>query len=80
MVVDLKKVLKENKKLKKKLKKKGYDKIIKHLKGKVSEKKVFKPSQKTVKIPEYKAPSVLGDENRFFKGQMEEERKSLFFG
>ena len=27
----------------------------------------------------YRAPSVLGDENRFFTGHMEEEKRSMFF-
>ena len=27
----------------------------------------------------YRAPSVLGDENRFFKGTMEQEKRSMFF-
>jgi cation diffusion facilitator CzcD-associated flavoprotein CzcO len=29
--------------------------------------------------PDYRAPSVLGDENRFFTGVMEQEKRSMFF-
>jgi len=33
----------------------------------------------TTTIPDYKAPSILKDPNRFFKDAMEETKKSLFF-
>jgi hypothetical protein len=48
-------------------------------KKKVSSKGVLKKEQTQVTIPNYKAPSVLGDENRFFKGTMEETKRSMFF-
>lgn len=54
-------------------------KVYKALKTRMSSKKILKPNKMTVKIEEYKAPSVLGDENRFFKGEYEKEKRSLFF-
>lgn len=42
-------------------------------------KQVLKKNQMTVSIPDYKAPSILNDENRFFKGEMDREKKSMFF-
>lgn len=45
----------------------------------VKTKKILKPNKMTYKIEEYKAPSVLDDENRFFKGEYEKEKRSLFF-
>lgn len=45
----------------------------------IKTKSIVKSNKMTVKIEEYKAPSVLGDENRFFKGEYEKEKRSLFF-
>lgn len=59
--------------------KKFQKKVYKALKTRMSSKKILKPNKMTVKIEEYKAPSVLGDENRFFKGEYEKEKRSLFF-
>ena len=59
--------------------KKKIDKKVKKITiQKITSKKIMKPSQMTVKIPEYKAPSVLGDPNRFFKDEYEQERRNLF--
>lgn len=73
-----------NEKLKTKLKKAGLNLLEKH--GKILEKeravktkKILKSNKMTYKIEEYKAPSVLGDEQRFFKGEYEKEKRSLFF-
>jgi hypothetical protein len=41
--------------------------------------KLLKNTQATVTIPEYKAPSILNDPNRFFNKEMEETKKSMFF-
>jgi C4-type Zn-finger protein len=81
MVIDLQKTIKENKKLKERLSKKSSKekKVSKFLKKQLSAKRIIKPSQVTVRIPDYKAPSVLGDENRFFKGQLNKEKKEMFF-
>jgi hypothetical protein len=42
-------------------------------------KKVLKENKATVTIKEYDAPSVLNDPNRFFKNELEETKRSLFF-
>lgn len=77
MVIDVAKLQKQIKKFKKKKsKEKG---IMKSLSKKVTpSKRILKKGQMTVKIPEYKAPSILGDPNRFFKNEWEETKKSMF--
>lgn len=42
-------------------------------------KSILKISKATLTLPNYKAPSILNDPNRFFKNEMEETKKSLFF-
>jgi hypothetical protein len=59
-------------------KKKKEKDFLKKYTAKITSKKIMKQSQMTVKIPEYKAPSVLGDPNRFFKDEYEQERRNLF--
>lgn len=44
----------------------------------IKSKKILKHSTMTATIQDYKAPSILDDENRFFKGQMEDAKKSMF--
>jgi len=43
--------------------------------------RVLKKKQLGVNLgsPNYRSESVLGDENRFFTGTMEEEKRSMFF-
>lgn len=58
-------------------------KLMKTL-GKLSRKKVvsrrtFKKSKTTLHLNNPEVPSILGDPNRFFKDEMEETRRSLFF-
>jgi len=36
-------------------------------KREISSKRLIKPSKVTIRIKEFKAPSILEDENRFFK-------------
>lgn len=51
-------------------------------KGKVVSRKVFKNDNLTARIENYKAPSVLNDPNKFFRGQVREEGDeilNLFF-
>jgi len=48
-------------------------------KSKVVSRRIFKNEQTVVNIPDYKAPSVLGDPNRFFNKEMEETKRSMFF-
>lgn len=49
------------------------------LKEKVVSKQVLKKNSMVVNVPDFKAPSILGDENRFFKGEMNKEKRSLYF-
>lgn len=57
------------------LSEKGY----RALQKRVIVRRVLKPSQTTVTIKEREVPSVLNDPNRFFKHELEETKKSLFF-
>jgi len=47
-------------------------------KKKIVSKRILKKGQMVVKIPEFKAPSVLGEPNRFFKDEFEKEKRSMF--
>jgi hypothetical protein len=60
-------------------KEKKFENLTKRLSKKVVAKSILKKSQATVRIPDYKAPSVLGDPNRFFKKEFEETKRSMFF-
>lgn len=53
-------------------------KVGKVLKKKVTSRRILNKGQMSVKIPEYNAPSVLGDTNRFFKNEWEETKRSMF--
>lgn len=46
---------------------------------KISNKKIIKSEKPTLKIKHKEVESTLGDMNRFFKGEMEETKKSMFF-
>lgn len=54
-------------------------KVPAKLKQKITSKSFTKSKRPTVKIKEYKAPSILNDPNRFFKDEFEEAKKELFF-
>lgn len=58
---------------------KKLEKVKKYLATKSENKKILAGEKPSLKIKEFKAPSVLGDENRFFNKQMEETKKSMFF-
>ena len=60
----------------KKQKKKG---ILKTLAKKVKSKKILKTKRPTLTIRQREVPSVLGDPNRFFKEEMEEVKRTMFF-
>jgi hypothetical protein len=47
------------------------------LERKVKSKRILKGKRMSVRIKDYKAPSILKDKNRFFKEAMKED--SLFF-
>jgi len=63
--------------------KKRYEKLKKVLKKPVVSKRVLKKEQATVSMgnfnKNYRSESVLGDPNRFFKDEMEETKRSMFF-
>lgn len=48
-------------------------------KKRVISRQVLKKNSMKVYVPDFKAPSILGDENRFFKSEYEKEKKNLFF-
>lgn len=80
MVVDFQKVLKENKKLKNKKSETTKKKYSKILTSKVISKDIIRPSNLQVTIQNKEVPSVLSDPNRFFNREMEDAKKSMFFG
>ena len=55
-----------SKKLKKKIKK-------------ITSKKILRKGQVVYHVPKHEETSVLNDPNRFFKDEMEEAKKALFF-
>lgn len=54
-------------------------KLQKLEKKRVVSRSITKPTNIKIRMKEYNAPSVLGDENRFFKGEMNREKKEMFF-
>jgi len=48
------------------------------LKARFSAKQITKSSKLVVSVPDYKAPSILNDPNRFFTGEFNKEKRSLF--
>ncbi len=63
---------------KKKEGKEGKDKKIGFQKTIVS-KTLVKPSQLTIVIKKQEPHSILGEENKFFKDIMEQEKRGMFF-
>ena len=57
------------------------EKILKKLlpPKKISVKTVLKTGKPTLTIEEKEIQSILGDENRFFKGQFNKEKRGLYF-
>lgn len=72
--MNVKKLSKENNKLNKKFK----EPKIKIIRKKIIIKKVAKKSQPTYKMPNRPVTNVWGDENRFFKIELEKEKKNMF--
>jgi len=54
-------------------------KISKALTKKLVSRKILKPSQMTITIKKQEPYSVLGEENKFFKPILEQEKRSMFF-
>lgn len=59
-------------------KSKEWTKLKKLVGKKAVSKRILKKGQISVHIPEVKAPSILGDANRFFKDTLEQERRNMF--
>jgi len=78
MVIDLEKMKKEIKTLKKKGKGKKDKHFLKKLSKSLKTRKILKKGQMTVHIPERKVESIFNDPNRFFKNELEETKKSMF--
>jgi len=49
-------------------------KLLSRLKAK----EIMKKGKMSVHIPEFKAPSILGEPNQFFKNELEETKRSMF--
>jgi hypothetical protein len=75
-MIDLQKIQKENKRLKEKKKSKDSKSILNKLKGVVTAKPILKSERATITIKE-REPAEY--EPIFFKKEMEEAKKSLFF-
>jgi septal ring factor EnvC (AmiA/AmiB activator) len=58
---------------------KKWSKLAKKLSKPMTQKKVLKENKTTLTIKDYKAESAWDEPSIFFKGQMEAEKKSLFF-
>jgi len=54
-------------------------KLNKLAKKTTTSKRLLRKDQTQVTIPEYRAESVLNDENRFFNTEMEGAKKSMYF-
>lgn len=50
-----------------------------NLKSKITSKELFKKNKMQVHIPSRKVESPWNDENRYFKGQFNKEKRSMFF-
>jgi hypothetical protein len=78
-MIDLQKIIKENKSLKGNKSDTDTKKIISNIKKRVISKDIIRNSRHTVNIPEREVESVLNDPNRFFKGELAKEKKAMFF-
>ena len=79
MVIDLQKLVKENKKLKEK---KSLEMSKKSFLNKPAVvKDIIKKSNVSVRASSFNSPveNIFDDENRFFKGEMAKEKKAMFF-
>lgn len=65
--------------VKKKSKKDFLSKTEALLKKKLVSKKILKPSQMTMTIKKQEPYSVLSEPNKFFKHELEEAKRSMFF-
>jgi len=75
MVLDLDKIVKENKRLKEKKSKKKKSTLLKKLSKKLSGKKILKKSKATI-VLHTKEPAEYV--SRYFKDEMQETKRSMF--
>ncbi len=59
-------------------KKKKKETLAKRLSKKITSKRVLKKSQATVTIQERPTENIFHEENRFFKGEFNQEKKNMF--
>jgi hypothetical protein len=78
MVINVEKLKKQVDTFKRKKSRKK-NPIMKKLEKKLTLKKILKKSKPTLKIETKEVSSILNDPNRFFKDEMEEIGKSMFF-
>jgi hypothetical protein len=48
-------------------------------KGMITSREILKNGKATLNLKEYEIPSVLGDQNRFFKDEFPDETQQRFF-
>jgi len=67
------------KKTQDKNKSKSFNKVLSSLNQKVTSRDILKKQKQiTINIPESKVENIFEDENRFFKGNFEKEKRSMF--
>jgi len=59
-------------------KKKKKETLVKRLSKKLGGKKVLKKCQATVTIQERPTENIFHEENKFFKGEFDKEKKNMF--
>jgi len=55
------------------------DKVGKFLKQKIISRQVLKPDKVTIVVKKQEPHSILGEENKFFKHELEKEARGMFF-
>lgn len=78
-ISDEKKELKEKQKKRLKSREEFSKQLRKLASTKVQSKSFLKKPDIRVSIKEYESPSILKDENRFFKGELNKEKRNMFF-
>jgi len=54
-------------------------KLLKGISKRIPSKKILKTQQPTITIKQKEPTSILGDPNRFFKEELEEVKRTMFF-
>lgn len=77
-IKEKKTTLSKEEKARKQKKAKAIDKILKKLSKPITSRQVLKKSNLVINIPESEPESILGEENKFFTGEFNKEKRSLF--